>query len=332
MVELPLELIEAIIGEPAPSFSVSYIQGENPDSRLAGFCREPSYVHDLRLVDAWFGTDPIREVLTSLFPLLTNLCRLAISSPFVDWNWNTLPVDFRAVFVGLLCVPSLRFLGLAQCTGVPSSIIRHALLTCRQVSLRDVGIFSEDEVFPSDKEITQVYQLSIPVYALLLREEMAPRSLGDVEDLARKSSDSLQHLVVHFREGQDPPTKLPNLPRLRSLTLTASFCQDWVPTSALTTIANLPSCAPNIEDINVVVDFALGHTGHTRATPWPEVDEALKSLPHLRGAHFHIRRKPQGDIESGTRQMLPLASEAGLLAFSTPVPYRDWSHPPPFPE
>ncbi|KAJ6585395.1 hypothetical protein B0H19DRAFT_1227837 [Mycena capillaripes] len=389
MVELPPELIEAIVEEVSPKDVVTLTacslaarellvpsqrrpREASPKldlKKLAEgsrvFVDSPhivSYIRDLHLVNAWFGSDSNCEVLVLLFPLLKNLCRLAIWYTYNHLMWDTFPVDFRAVFVGLLSLPSLQFFGLAQCTGVPSSIVHHAILTCKEVSLKDVGIFFEDEVFPSANLeakgghrlshrpldylaiiYTQVFQLSVPVYAFLLREDMAPHltrlrhleltvlqtaSLGDGEDLVRKCSGSLQHIVIHFREGLDPPRELPNLPRLRSLTLRASSCRTWVPSSALTTLASLPTCTPSIETINVVVHAAFRLAP---STPRIEVDEALGSLPYLRGIHFQIRRRPQGNIESGTRQILPLASEAGLLTFST-TPYQDWRPLPPFPE
>ncbi|KAJ6585386.1 hypothetical protein B0H19DRAFT_1109458 [Mycena capillaripes] len=387
MIKLPPELIEAIIDEVSPQDSKDVVTLTacslvarallvpsqrhlfrsltlNMKTLVQGsrvFVDSPhivSYIRDLHLVDAWFGTDSNREVLTLLFPLLDNLCRLAIWSTFSDWEWNTLPVDFHAVLVGILSVPSLRFLGLARCTGIPSSIIRHALLTCKEVSLRDIGIFSEDEVFPYANQIVdgsglshcsldylaisyrQKLHLSIPVYALLLGEEMTPHltrlrhlelpllqtgSLGDGVNLVRMSSSSLQHLVINSRGELFPSvTEFPKLLRLRSLTLKARSCKNWVPPGALTTIASLPTCTPNIEIINVFVDFALWNTPPTAR---PEVDEALQNLPHLRRANFHITRRPGGnDIESGTRQILPLANDAGLLAFSK-APYLDLRHP-----
>jgi hypothetical protein len=186
-----------------------------------------SYIHDLH-IQLGFYSDSLRTPLMALFPLLSNICRLGISSPYVDWHWNTLPVAFRAAFVGLLSSPSLRCLALANCTGVPSSIIRHALLSYKELTLNNVGILLEDEVFPYADELqgrslppldllavsyNQGYEHAGPLYAVILADTMVPQlhylrhlelrilswgSLGPLEILAVKSAESLEHLVIHF--------------------------------------------------------------------------------------------------------------------------------------
>ncbi|KAJ7663525.1 hypothetical protein B0H17DRAFT_1144018 [Mycena rosella] len=189
-----------------------------------------SYVRDLHLIDAGFIAEPdsdsIRVPLAASFSLLTNITRLAMSFCFSPLGWTHIPANFRAVLVGLLSLPSLRYIALAQCTGVPSSIIRHALISSKQVTLKDVGIYSEDEVFPQISGdvsgatvplehlavfYTQHFSLSIPVYDMLLGGQVASRldhlrhlelcvtrtgSLGGLEMVAVKSSESLEHLVI----------------------------------------------------------------------------------------------------------------------------------------
>ena len=196
-----------------------------------------SYIRDLH-IQLGFYNDSLRTPLTALFPLLSNICRLGISSPYVDWHWNTLPVSFRAALVGLLSTPSLRCLALAKCTGVPSSIIRHALLSYRELTLNTVGILLEDEVFPYADELqakspsspipldllavsyTQNFEQAGLLYAVILADTMVTRlhhlrhlelhiletrSLGPLEILAVKSAESLEHLVIHSRSRSAIP-------------------------------------------------------------------------------------------------------------------------------
>ncbi|KAJ7660470.1 hypothetical protein B0H17DRAFT_333865 [Mycena rosella] len=170
----------------------------------------------------------MRVPLAALLPLLSNVSRLTISWPYTDMGWVDIPVDFRAVLLGLLSLPSLRCVAFRQCTGLPPSIIRHALASCAEVSLKDVGISSENNGFqyggettlPSTSPLhrlavwhTQRFHLATAVQALVL-EDATPRlenirylkfdvprtgSLAGFEVLALQTSVSLQHLLIHFQ-------------------------------------------------------------------------------------------------------------------------------------
>jgi hypothetical protein len=78
-----------------------------------------------------------------LFPLLTGVERLAISHPPENWQWDR----FRAALVDLFCLPTVRCVALIGCNGVPSSIIRRALLSCKEVVLTNVHISTEADIF-----------------------------------------------------------------------------------------------------------------------------------------------------------------------------------------
>ncbi|KAJ7669090.1 hypothetical protein B0H17DRAFT_1142240 [Mycena rosella] len=270
-----------------------------------------SYVRDLHLIDAGFITEPdsdsIRVPLAASFSLLRNITRLALSFSFNPLGWTRIPADFRAVLVSLLSLPSLRYIALAQCTGVPSSIIRHALLSSKQVTLKDVSIYSEDEVLPeitgdaSGASVplehlavfyTQQFSLSIPVYAMLLCA----------------SSQDIDTPIV----GLDSPIDLPNLPGLRFLILKARMVS-WLPSPLMDTIPSLPTRLPAIQVLKILVEavFRPGDSNHHI-----EAGAALTNLPRLREVHFGARRAAAFAIESTTRQRFPLASEVGLLTFS----------------
>ncbi|KAF8177096.1 hypothetical protein K438DRAFT_1846005 [Mycena galopus ATCC 62051] len=107
-------------------------------ARLSDGLRESphlaSYIRALHLVDAGFWNDSDRAPLAVLIPRLTNVTHLAIISTFSDWKWKDIPADFRAALFDLLALPSLRCFALARCRGIPSSIIRHALLSFQEVS------------------------------------------------------------------------------------------------------------------------------------------------------------------------------------------------------
>ncbi|KAJ7478381.1 hypothetical protein FB451DRAFT_1365923 [Mycena latifolia] len=317
-----------------------------------GLCESPhlaSYIRALHLIDGAFYNDSDRAPLASLFPLLSKLTHLAISSPFIDWEWNTIPVDFRAILVGLLSLPSLRSFALAQCWGVPSSIIRHALVSFKEVSLKDVGVYADDNVFPHDQikadslgpldhlavHYTQQSEMSTAVHALILEEKVVHRmeglrllevwigqkdkSLGALGMVALKASDSLRHLVIRFGYGADHPIPLPHLPHLRFLTFRSKFQTLWVPSCVLAAITNLPTCMPDIEVVNILIDRAINWKDEVPDSCfYPEVDAAMNNLPRLREVNFSFGfiYHPPSDFEATMQQRLPLASEAGLLVFS----------------
>ncbi|KAJ7478367.1 hypothetical protein FB451DRAFT_1365910 [Mycena latifolia] len=315
-----------------------------------GLCERPhlaSYIRALHLVDASFYNDYVCARLASLFTLLRKITHLAISSPFIDWKWNTIPVDFRAILVGLLSLPSLRSFALAQCWGVPSSIIRHALMSFKEVSLKDVGVYADDGVFPHDQikadslgpldhlavHYTQRSEMSAAVDALILEKKVVHRMeglrqlevwiqqkdkfLGALGMVALKASDSLRHMVIRFGYDPDHPIPLPHLPHLRFLTFRSKFQTLWVPSCVLAAITSLPTCMPNIEVINILIDRAIKdeipYSGF-----YPEVDAALNNLPRLREVNFSFSfiYCPPSDFEATMQQRLPLASEAGLFVFS----------------
>ncbi|KAJ7478267.1 hypothetical protein FB451DRAFT_1396052 [Mycena latifolia] len=308
-----------------------------------------TYVRALHLVDAAFGTESLCAPLILLFPLLDNLSHLAISSLSIDLHWSSVPADFRAVFVRLLSRPMLRCFALGRCWGVPSSIIRHALLSCKEVSLMDVGIYFEDDVFPYTDEIeresvrspaldhlavryTREFQMSAPVHALILGNQITPRlqhlrhleicvprtgSLEALDILALKAAHSLQHLVIHLRQPLELQITLPRLPHLRCLTLRDSTFTFW-PSSPVSTLARLPGCMPGLEVVNVFINVCF--KAETQVAP-PEVDTALQNLPHLHAVHFEFGARLQGMqvavCQHWIREGLPDASDAGLIAFST---------------
>ncbi|KAJ7938009.1 hypothetical protein B0H13DRAFT_2302097 [Mycena leptocephala] len=65
------------------------------------------------------------------------------------YKWEEFPVSFRTALVSLLSLPSLRCIALTRYYGVPSSLIRHALVSYKEVSFDWVTIGSDEEVLPS---------------------------------------------------------------------------------------------------------------------------------------------------------------------------------------
>ncbi|KAJ7625692.1 hypothetical protein FB45DRAFT_70816 [Roridomyces roridus] len=149
---------------------------------LSSNARLATYIRALHLLGVGFSREDQRAPLEKFFPLLTDLTHLGLSFGYVDMGWAACPAAFRAIVVDLLSLPSLKCLALHNCWGVPSSIIRHALLSYEEVSLMTVGITVEEgeEVFPYERpatapslcrlsvRYTQMFFMAFPVYALIL--------------------------------------------------------------------------------------------------------------------------------------------------------------------
>ncbi|KAJ7478289.1 hypothetical protein FB451DRAFT_1452611 [Mycena latifolia] len=263
-----------------------------------------SYIRDLRV---HFSLDSASS-LAALLPRFTRVHRVAITSPD---NWDAFPITFRTALFSLLSLPSLRCVALDRCVGFPPSFIRHVLMSYKEVSLKrvSIGSDSDEELFPSgqtaEKPLPSAAPLdhlaleyrpeeSAPLHALIFDDRISgclghlrqldlplalPGSLGAFEDIALKFSSSIEHLVINFHKWHDDPIILPNLPRLRVLTLKAAVRKLRVPSSLLVGIASLPTCMPAIEVVKVLI-----HAGFEE--PWddhhrPDVDQALKNLPNL---------------------------------------------------
>jgi hypothetical protein len=186
-----------------------------------------SYVRDLHV---YFGCgESLHLPALSLLRLLSQVRRLGISCLYGS-RWAAFSATFRACLVGLLSCPSLRCFALSNCFDVPSSIIRHALLSYEEVTLQEVRTYSEDGVFPyANEPYGNSLSSTAPIYHLVLRyrridtprvyammlalDGLAPHlerlqhlelplaktaSLGPLETFVRKTSDSLQHLVIRF--------------------------------------------------------------------------------------------------------------------------------------
>ncbi|KAJ7842451.1 hypothetical protein B0H14DRAFT_3868877 [Mycena olivaceomarginata] len=303
-----------------------------------------SYVRDSHL-DMWLVATSTLVSLASLLPLLSGVNRLVIVCSH-HYKWEEFPVSFRIALVSLLSLPSLRCVALTRYYGVPSSLIRHALLSYEEVSFDWVTIGSEGEVFPCDQLGKKSHPSAAPLdylalhyrpdqspalhaHALLLESGIAnslkhvrqleltlplPGSLGDLEAIALGYSDSIEDLVIDFKSWHDDPIILPNLSHLRCLTLKANVRKLRVPYSVFTVIASLPTCMPAMEVVNVLINaqFEEPQDFYHR----PDVDEALKNLPCLKEVHFRVSCARQKHFEFCTRRKLPLANDANLLTFS----------------
>ncbi|KAJ7852194.1 hypothetical protein B0H14DRAFT_3658880 [Mycena olivaceomarginata] len=188
-----------------------------------------SYVRDSHL-DMWLVATSTLVSLASLLPLLSGVNRLVIVCSH-HYKWEEFPVSFRIALVSLLSLPSLRCVALTRYYGVPSSLIRHALLSYEEVSFDWVTIGSEGEVFPCDQLGKKSHPSAAPLdylalhyrpdqspalhaHALLLESGIAnslkhvrqleltlplPGSLGDLEAIALGYSDSIEDLVIDLR-------------------------------------------------------------------------------------------------------------------------------------
>jgi hypothetical protein len=114
------------------------------------------------------------------------------------------------------------------------------------------------------------------------------------------------------------PLDLPIFPRLRFLTLKASVGELHVPHATLSIMATLPSVIPELEAVTVVI--CAEYEDRKDDDHHLDVDKALQSMPCLREMHFILsisRPSEHAQFNDCIRQKLPLASEAGLLSWST---------------
>ncbi|KAJ7805972.1 hypothetical protein B0H14DRAFT_3769111 [Mycena olivaceomarginata] len=199
------------------------------------------------------------------------------------WKWVKAPIDLRTALDGLMSLPSLRCFGLSLCD-VPASLIRHALASYQEVELEHVNLSNDDQF--SALAISPPFQPTLhhlvlddprednPFHSLVLSDQIAPSlanlqhlglgvlaggSLGDLEQLARKCSGSIQHLVINLGKQHHDPISLPDMPSLCFLTFKTSPKQLWVSYSVFSATVNLPTCMPHIEAMNIVVDAYPEH-------------------------------------------------------------------------
>ncbi|KAJ7625694.1 hypothetical protein FB45DRAFT_1060346 [Roridomyces roridus] len=286
--------------------------------------RLATYIHALHLCDVSFFREDQRAPLEKFFPLLKDLTHLGLAFMYVDMGWVACPAAFRAIVVDLLSLPSLKFLALHNCRGVPSSIIRHALLSYEQVSLMNVGIAGEEgeEVFPYQRRgtasplcrlfvrYTQMTSMAVPVNALILTAASAGSfnlrqfeitafdsttdTFGDSEPLVESCSLSLEHLMLHFQypraKNFDKSLPLPSTPNLRIRTLTISS-KNCIGICILRTLARLPASLPNIEQINILLehpsqDYLTASGKAELSALYDQVDGILVNLARLCELHI----------------------------------------------
>jgi hypothetical protein len=189
--------------------------------RSAASPRVSSSVRDLD-IQLRFRNDYNIRRLGSLFPLLTGVERLAISHPPENWQWDR----FRAALVDLFCLPTFRCVAFIGCDGVPSSIIRRALLSCKEVVLANVHISTEADIFsPGHSTEADSFPSTAPLdhftvgcppdeaASLCLGDKVTSRlkhlrhlellapfsgSLRGLDAIALNYSRFLQHLVLRF--------------------------------------------------------------------------------------------------------------------------------------
>ncbi|KAJ7478298.1 hypothetical protein FB451DRAFT_1241756 [Mycena latifolia] len=286
--------------------------------RLTDSPRLASYIREFTM-DLWFKTD-YNGGLVSLFPLLTGVERLAISHPAIDWQWDRLHSDFRAALVSLFSVPTIRCVTLDGCGGVPSFIIRHILLSCKEVSLSDVYLWSEHELSQSaDDPVRQSLPSTAPLDSLILssRSEKSPtlHSLVLGDEVAHRVNH-LRHLELHAPiSGSLQGLDMIALKFSRSIQHLAPAIK-VVP--VLSALARLPRCMPHIETITVVLG---AHIPIRLASPQTlEVDKALQKLPRLRQVHFSLPPPPSYEFPLHSKNWLhaqfPMTNGAGLLTIS----------------
>ncbi|KAJ7215384.1 hypothetical protein GGX14DRAFT_442851 [Mycena pura] len=310
-----------------------------------------SYVRDFHLDMSTTAMSTLAS-LASLIPLLSGVNRLAIVC-IHHYKWEKFPVGFRTALVSLFSLPSLRCVALTNYYGVPSSLIRHALVSYKEVSFRWVTIGSNEELFPCDRLGMKSLPSAAPLdhlalryhpdrfafhaHALLLDSGIAsslkhirqleltlplpkslgtlpPVSLGDLEAIALSYSDLIENLVINLGGLRDNPIVLPNLSHLCRLTLKASVRKLYVPDSVLTAMTSLPACTPALEVVNVLIYASFEERYDFNHQP--DVDKALENLPRIKEVHFRVSCAGQGHFGSRTRRMLFIANNANLLTFS----------------
>ncbi|KAJ6551878.1 hypothetical protein B0H19DRAFT_1236901 [Mycena capillaripes] len=299
---------------------------------IRGFAQKPhlaAYVRDLR-INATHGINPM---LVLILPLFGGVTRLVID-PGQDSPFRTY---FQTVFPPLLRLPNLRCLGLFNCSQVPTSFIHSALSSFREVALINVDLRDDNSLAAySDtfRPHTTPNRLIIDCSA---KHDTVPGalirckdSLPDIEhlelfvqkqeslggrELTHLYSNSLTTLVIHFLDGHNcDPIALPNLPRVRFLTLRTSdstytqSAKDCVGPGKLSlgmssdsyalwaTITDLPTRMPNIEKLTVVLGALIEQSFCSYLHG--KVDEALKQLPHLREMHIRGSVRPHDKDEN----------------------------------
>ncbi|KAJ7663842.1 hypothetical protein DFH06DRAFT_1128221 [Mycena polygramma] len=318
------------------------------------------YVRDLNVSvdDAGAKSDP--DLLASVLRLLVGVQRLII---FISSSWcnSNFTANYRDALISLLSLPSLRSVTF-YCTGVPSSLILHALACCKEVGLHMI-LEGPVELSTAKDDDRLAFNSNVPPNALLARlvldyiPEESPElhnlflgqdikssleklryleinagksSLGGFESLVLKYAHSLHHLAFNFfinlnREAANaPPFELPSIPTLRFLTFKtdSEMKQIQLPNSLMSTISSLPTCMPQLEVLTF--EFEGKGEGRARTKHRADADKALKSLPHLRQAQFIVVAQAfNGNLEHSVRQQLPLSSAANLIIFS----YIDYPKP-----
>ncbi|KAJ7876131.1 hypothetical protein B0H14DRAFT_2714698 [Mycena olivaceomarginata] len=326
---------------------------------VAGLPQSPhlaSYVRDL-LIDLGTGT---ASALETFLPLFSRVSRVVVKFGYHPWDaydvfdtvWSS--DAWRMALLTLFRLPTLRCFGLSHCDGVPISFIRHALASCREVSLSNVRICTDSPGPFLDR--TQLETLRLSSFATPLDRLTVNTANSDPEE---EGPPSLPHALIHeapsslkvdipylelfvqaqrslstyaiFRDLQALVVDLggpldchlidlPNLPGLRSLKLRAYIPSWTLSVPIYSTISILPARTPNIEKLTLVID---GNTvgkpihPHVSALVW----DALKELTHLREVHFRIscayaKTEFGSGFDSLIQAGLPEAYKAGLLTFS----------------
>ncbi|KAJ6566648.1 hypothetical protein B0H19DRAFT_1257843 [Mycena capillaripes] len=283
-----------------------------------------AYVRTLHLSIS-FGNTERNVALATIMAQLRCVHRLMISAGRDNGKWYLFSDDLRSASSSFLALPTLRCVGFAD-LNVPASWIRHALWSYKELALISVKVDHEngDFSFPSraegDSNVTLTrlgrhrgFLATASIFGLAIGTK---RSSDGLDQIAVRYSGSIRHLEINFRNWHDKPVDIPpGIPGLRFLTLKASVRKFRIPDSLMSVVATLPTRAPQVEVVTVIVKAEFQEYRDN----WhcPHVDQALKSLPQLRKLYFEIYMEEQNhDFLEDMKEKLPMANDAGLLSCS----------------
>ncbi|KAJ7078044.1 hypothetical protein B0H15DRAFT_933870 [Mycena belliarum] len=274
--------------------------------------------------------------LATLLRLFREVQRLTFDPSPRPWRWNRYTVDLRDALLSLFSQPTLRSAAVLNCYNVPSSIVRRLLMSLAEVALHEVYTISSapdqlcqeldglapvilDHLYVGYEKLREV-SVALPlICSAEIEQRLEPLrclslfSTSALGPISGKATHPLEHLSITF-DFTEIPITLPDLPRLRTLTLRSYSYRADMSISALAVLRSLPNCAPRLERMNYIImepvfDFA------DHELDLPGVDAALRLLPRL--ARLHFSADTAFNLESCMRRTFPRASDAGVLTFST---------------
>ncbi|KAJ7611564.1 hypothetical protein DFH06DRAFT_1345433 [Mycena polygramma] len=195
------------------TLSVNSYIWDASDATLQGSPHIFEYVQELH-IDLDLADTCVHRPLPATLRLLSRVMNLTITGCYYNhnWEWGSLPEDFRDAFISLFTLPTLRTLALKYCDGVPAALVHRALASYKEVTFVDIGTITSDEMrFPRsstefghkfiDHVILDYFPKSTPTFHDLMCNTLPKYSVQHLEINVRRVQTIDERLVANLADS-----------------------------------------------------------------------------------------------------------------------------------